>query len=184
MSSLIARICTFLAAGLLGAEPAGPAATMEKTSLVDSLDSGWVASPGLSISFVTGLDGQGKALGVRLRQSGRMDTKPRNLKPAVLRISVRVQGSGRRDRLFAILQDAYGRNQLVPFGFTDFKDVRTLNADTATILQLVRLEPKGLMFFGFYVEKAQGAESSIVIDTLEITNGLPYIFPEEPFGIR
>lgn len=181
MSSLIARICTFLAATFLGAQPA---ASLEKTTLVDSLDSGWVASPGVSLSFVTGLDGQGKALGLRLRKSGRMDCKPLNLKPAVLRLSVRVQGSGRRDRLFAVLQDAYGRHQLVPFGFTDFKDVRTLQADTATILQLVRLEPKGLMFFGFYVEKAQGGESAIVVDTLEMTFALPYVMPAEPFGAR
>lgn len=177
MSSLIARICTYL---LVSALTAGPA-ELEKTSLIDAMEEGWVASPGTSLSFVAGLDGQGRALGLRLRASGRMDTKPRRLAPSVLSLSLRVQGSGRRDRLFALVQDAYGRHQMVPFGFTDFKDVRTMQADTAAILQLVRLERVGLLFYGFYVEKAQGGESGLVLDTFEMRSAEPYFWPAEPF---
>ncbi len=183
MSSLIARICALIAVSALMAGPSlDPADPGASTSLVDPMEAGWVASQGLSLSFVAGLDGQGRALGLRLRQSGRIDCKPRRLGPSVLSLSVRVQGSGRRDRLFAMVQDAHERHQMVPFGFLDFKDVRSVTADTAAILQLVRLEKRGLLFYGFYVDKARGSESAIVVDQLEMRTAEPYVWPAEPFN--
>lgn len=177
MSSLIGSFCILLASsGALSAQ------SEEKTSTLDPMDSGWVASPGLSLLSVSGLDGQGRAQAVRLRQSGRLDRKPVQLLPHVLRLSVRVQGSGKRDRLYALLQDAYGRHQMVSFGLIDFKDVRRLSADTSTILQLVRLEKRGLTFYGFYIEKARGTESATVLDELEVTSAEPYFMPADPLG--
>lgn len=182
MSSLIARICALIAVSAVAAGPAiEPVDPGARSSPVDSMEAGWAASPGISLSFVAGLDGQGRALGLRLRQSGRIDCQPRRLGPSVLSLSVRVQGSGRRDRLFAMVQDAHERHQMVPFGFLDFKDVRTITADTASILQLVRLEKRGLLFYGFYVDKARGNESAIVLDQLEMRMAEPYVWPAEPF---
>jgi len=108
--------------------------------------------------------------------------EPVALPARVAKLTIRVSGTGHRDRLIFILRDGLGLEQKVPLGFVDFREVRTLEADVGQLPQMVLLEKKGLIFVGFYLIPSDPLrDCQITVGDLSAFIQDPYVLENDPF---
>ncbi len=127
----------------------------------------WQSTAQAYCTKTTGTDGSGSAMRIQFKGTARI-LPPRTLiLPAqAVNFKLNVAGSGRRDRLFAVFQDAYGVDRTVFLGLTDFAGLRVMSVNVAALPQAAHLDPRGLVLRWLLIVPA--SPGSIQIDSVAV----------------
>jgi hypothetical protein len=129
----------------------------------------WRAGADTYLTRVSAFDGSGHAMRVQFKSTSRLiPPRPIHLPAQSIALKLKVFGSGRKDRLFVILKDAYGTDHSILIGNTDFKISKEMSIPLAGLTQAVHLEEKGLELRWFLIVPASDKPASIQMDDLTV----------------